>query len=83
MVLTLGLPLAVFLAYQSGWSDVANLLPVGAIYQSATAPPGLAWMAGSLAAGIATLALARGSLRRCDGELRRWYELHHGSKVID
>ena len=73
----------VSLASGAGIADVANLVPVGAIYQSATAPPGQAWTAGSVAAGIATLALARVSLRRCDGELRRWYERHHGSKVID
>ena len=41
-----------------------------------------AWLLGPVAVSAVTLAVARHSLARCDAELRRWYDRHHGAKVI-
>ena len=82
LLLTVGLPLAAYGLTRLGGPLLGALTPPGLVY-SANAPAGsLAWLVGpALLAGL-TLAIARQSLRRCDAELRRWYDRHHGRKVM-
>jgi hypothetical protein len=83
MLLTLGLPLLVFACARAGWPGVAALLPPGSVHSLGTSEPTISRLAGPILAAAATLLLARHGLAYCDRELRRWYELHHGKKVID
>jgi hypothetical protein len=82
-LLTLGLPLAAVALYRAGWPTLAALLPPGGVYAAGSRPPALVLLAGPfLAAGLA-LVVARRTLADCDRELRRWYERHHGHKMLD
>jgi hypothetical protein len=82
-LLTLGLPLAAIGLYRAGWPTLAALLPPGGVYSAGTGSPALALLAGPLLAAGLTLVVARRTLGQCDLELRRWYERHHGQKVLD
>jgi len=44
-------------------------------------PPSWTWMPGPLLLGIATIWLARRVLDRCDGSLRKWYDLNQGTQA--
>lgn len=82
-ILTLLLPLATILLARSDWPRLAVLLPPGSVYFGSTATTDLWWMIGPLCAGVITLLLARRSLDQCDGELRAWYDQHHGLTAGD
>jgi len=82
-LLALGLPALTYALVAAGWPFLASLLPPGSVYVTLKHPPSLAWLLGPLLFGLATLALARSGLRCCDAELRRWYDLNHGSKLMD
>ncbi len=83
MLLTLGLPLLAFAAHRAGWGTAALLLPPASVYGPVAGCSFAAWVAGTLLGGVAALLLARAALARCDGELRRWYDRHHGCRVMD
>jgi hypothetical protein len=83
MLLTVGLPLAAFILFRFGWPAIAVLLPPAAIYAPLAGLPPLYWIPGPVIASAIALAVARRSLARCDAELRHWYEIYHGQKVID
>lgn len=83
LLLTLGLPLLAFLLYRAQYPALAALVPPGSVYAPTAFGSMSNWLLGPLAAGILTILIARWSLARCDSELRRWYDLHHGSKVMD
>jgi hypothetical protein len=83
MLLTLGLPLLAFAAHRAGWGVAALVLPPGSVYGPAAGCSFGVWGAGTFLGGIAALVLARAALARCDGELRRWYDRHHGCRVMD
>ncbi len=83
MVLTVGLPLGAFALTRMGWPLAGAWLPPGMVYRAGAGPVALAWLAGPiLTAGLA-LVVARRSLAECDARLRRWYDQHHGSKVMN
>jgi hypothetical protein len=82
-LLTLGLPLAAFGLCRVGGPMLAALLPPGGVYSAGASPPALAALPGPIMTAGLTLALAQRGLRRCDADLRYWYALHHGSKVMD
>jgi hypothetical protein len=82
-LLTLGLPLLTLVLNWSGWPVLAGLLPPGSVHALAVRPPGLVWLIGPTITGVVTLLVARVALAHCDRELRRWYDLHHGQKVLD
>jgi hypothetical protein len=82
-LLTLGLPLAASGLCRAGGPVLAALLPPGGVYTAAAEPPALAALPGPLITAGLTLALARLGLDRCDRDLRHWYALHHGHKVMD
>ena len=81
--LTLGLPLITFAAIRAGQSTLAALLPPGAVYVSLTATPDWRWLPGPLLIATLTLWLARKALSKCEGDLRRWYDRHQGTQVVD
>jgi hypothetical protein len=81
LLLTVGVPLGVVALYRLGLPAAAALLPPGGVY-SAAGRPGLAWALGCVAAAGLALAVARWSQRHCEDELRRWYDLNHGRKVL-
>jgi hypothetical protein len=82
-LLTLGLPLAAVALYRGGWPGLGVLLPPGCVYGAGSQGSSLSLVAGAaLAAGL-TLVVARRTLTDCDRHLRRWYEDHHGQKVLD
>ncbi len=83
MLLTLGLPLLASAAHRAGWGTAALLLPPASVYGPVAGCSFAAWVAGTLLGGVAALLLARAALARCDGELRRWYDRHHGCRVMD
>jgi hypothetical protein len=82
-LLTLGLPLAAWGLLRLGSPELAALTPPGAVYVPLTHPLGVLTLAGSVLAGAAALAVARGALADCDRSLRLWYDRNCGRKVID
>jgi hypothetical protein len=82
MGLTVGLPLLAFGFYRMGCPLLGALLPPGVVYSAAVLAPSVAWLIGPVLIAGCTLFIARRSLVQCDAELRRWYDLHHGSKVL-
>jgi hypothetical protein len=83
LLLTVGLPLLAFALYRAGWPGLGALVPPGGVYAPGDGTPSWAWALGPVAAGGMALAAGRHALARCDGELRAWYDRHHGSKVLD
>jgi hypothetical protein len=83
LLLTLGLPLLACGLGQAGWPLLAALVPPGSVYYTGTTLPALAWLPGPVLAAGAALGTARLGRGRCEKELRRWYDLHHGRKVLD
>lgn len=82
ILLTLGLPALAVAAFYSGWPAAGALLPPGAIYAAGTRPAA-AWVIGPIVCGLAALLVARLALARCENELRRWYDQHHGKSVAE
>jgi hypothetical protein len=83
LFLTLGLPLLAYVLYQTGWPAAAAVLPPGAVYQPSIGQPPHTWLAGPLLAAMAALAATHWGFTRCLGDLHRWYDLHHGRKVLE
>jgi len=82
MILTLGLPLLAYAIYRADWPNLAALIPPASVQMAMNQPPTWAWALGPLVAGALALGISRYGLGQCDRELRRWYEGHHGSKVM-
>ncbi len=83
LVLTLGLPVLTCVCAKLEWQALVAWLPPGSVYAAARGPASWTWLGGVLGAGCLTLLVARASLARCDGDLRRWYDEHSGRKVLD
>jgi hypothetical protein len=83
LLLTLGLPLGAYVAYQRGWPLLAALVPPGSVYNPTTVQPAATWLPGPFLGAVAALSLARFSFARCDRELRNWYDRNHGQKVVE
>jgi hypothetical protein len=81
LALTLGLPLAAYALSRLGAPALAALLPPGSVYWAGDGLVSLTWVPGPLLAGAAALAVGRRALRRCDAELRQWYDRHHGRQA--
>jgi hypothetical protein len=83
LVLTLGLPLAAYALTRLAGPLAGALSPPGLVYSASARAFSPAWLVSpALLAGL-TLVVARRSLRDCDTQLRRWYDQHHGRKVLD
>ncbi|HJZ94253.1 MAG TPA: hypothetical protein VKE40_25535, partial [Gemmataceae bacterium] len=80
ILLTVGLPLLAAAAFQAGVPMLAALVPPGAVYIALTRPPTLVWLPGPLLVGGMTLWMARRVIRRCEGDLRSWYDRNLGTQ---
>jgi hypothetical protein len=81
-LLTLGLPLGTYALYRLDWPGLAGLLPPGFVYTASVSPFALQEAVGPLLLAAATLLVARHTMTHCDTQLRRWYDAHHGHKVM-
>lgn len=82
-LLTLGLPGLSFALFRFGLPQVGALLPPGMVYGAGAGLPGLEGLAGPMLAAAGTLIVGRRALANADADLRRWYDQHHGQKVLD
>ncbi len=82
IMLTVGLPVAACVLGRLGVPTLAQLLPPGGVYGAAYGTPAGVWVLGPLLAAMLTFWVARRSLHQCERELRRWYDQHHGQKVM-
>lgn len=83
VLLTVGVPLLTFGAFRMGWLALGAMLPPGSVFGPAAGLRPLYWLPGPLLGATVTLVLARRTLADCDHQLRRWYELHHGRKIME
>jgi hypothetical protein len=58
------------------------LLPPGLVYSAGTAAGSTFWLIGPVIVVGTTCLIARHALRHCDRDLRRWYDLNQGRKVM-
>ena len=80
-LLTLGLPVLLFVLLRAGLDTLAAFVPTAACYLPLKEGLTGSWAAG-LTALIATAAvLTRQGLARCEPELRKWYDANQGRKV--
>jgi hypothetical protein len=82
LCLTVGLPVLAVTLYALGWGDIAAWLPPGNVYQPAAHAPLAGWLGGTIAAGLCCLFVSRRAMAHCQGDLRRWYDRHHGQRVL-
>jgi hypothetical protein len=82
-LLTLGLPAITYVLFVAGWPAIAALLPPGSVYSAIHGDLMAAWLAGAILIAALALLISRYALNHCDAELRRWYELNHGQKVME
>jgi hypothetical protein len=82
MLLTVGLPFLTWGLASMGWPLVASWLPPGMVH-SAGRDGSLAWLLGPVTVAIVTLATTWWSLTHGDAQLRRWYDRHHGVRVVN
>ena len=80
-LLVLGSPLLLAALLKVGQSDLANLVPTGLVYLPFDGGLRPTWFASYLLYSAATVGLTRYGLARCDGSLRRWYDLNQGLKM--
>jgi hypothetical protein len=82
LLLTLGLPVTAFVLTRIGGTVLGALTPPGLVYTSHSPADSVSWLLGPMLLTGLTLVLARQSLRDGDAQLRRWYDQHHGRKVM-
>jgi hypothetical protein len=82
LLLTLAVPLLAYFGERSDLAGLTSVLPPGSVYAAAARVPGPLWCLGPLVTAVLALAVGRIALARCEPELRRWYENHHGRKVM-
>jgi hypothetical protein len=83
LILTAILPLLTWGLFKSGWTLLACLTPPGMVYAAGSMDNALYCFPGLVVAGLLTLYVERRALSQCLEELRKWYGLFHGQKVID
>jgi hypothetical protein len=81
LLLTVGLPLLAGCC-EGAFPSLTAFVPPGSVYAAAARLPGFLWVVGPFFTAVLTLLLGRVALAKCDPELRRWYELHSGRKVM-
>ena len=81
VLLTLGLPLAAIALFRLGLPFPATLIPAGGVYGAAQWSSAV-WFVGPVLVGLLTLLVAWEARRSCDAQLRHWYDLNHGSKLM-
>ncbi len=79
--LTLGMPLLLFGLLRAGLDAVAAFVPTAMCYLPARDGLGWPWAAGFALTAAVTAYLTRLGLRRCEPELRAWYDANQGRKT--
>jgi len=82
LALTVGLPLLAVAGARGGFGVLTVLVPPGSVYAAAAGEPVLLWVLGPVMSAAVALVVGRVALARCEPELRRWYEQHHGRKLV-
>jgi hypothetical protein len=82
LLLTVGLPLAAYALTRLGGPLLGALAPPGLVYSAHIPAVSPAWLLSPVLLAALTLVVSRRSLRDCDAQLRRWYDRHHGQKVM-
>jgi hypothetical protein len=82
LLLTLALPLAAYFSERSDLGFLTPLFPPGSVYAATARVPGPLWAVGPALVAVVALIVGRVALARCEPELRRWYETHHGRKLM-
>lgn len=82
-LLTLGVPAITYVLFMAGWPALAGLLPPGSVYSAIRGEVLTLWIVGPILIGSLALLVSRYALANCDAELRRWYDLNHGQKVVE
>jgi hypothetical protein len=80
-LLTLGLPFLLFALMKADLATVAAFVPTALGYLPLKTGLTLAWVDGMVVTFAATVWLARRGVRRCEPELRAWYEANQGRKT--
>jgi len=81
-LLTLGVPTVTYVLFVRGWPALGALLPPGSVFSALQGMPA-SWVIGPLAMGAGALWLSRRTLASCDADLRRWYDLNHGQRMVE
>jgi hypothetical protein len=83
LFLTLGMPLLAFALGRTSVNALTVLTPPGSVYHAGAGP--LSWLGvgGAAVFAILTLGITRHGLAHCDRNLRKWYDRHHGSRVMN
>lgn len=77
--LTLLLPLATYVAFRLGWTNLAAGLPPGSVFFSAQ--PTLTWLAAIVLMASASLVIGQRARTTCVAGLRDWYGRNHGLRA--
>jgi hypothetical protein len=80
-LLTIGLPLLLFALLRAKLDVLAAFVPTAACYLPVRSGLTWYWAAGLLLLTAATARLIRQGLRRCEAELRAWYDTNQGRKA--
>jgi hypothetical protein len=80
-VMTLGLPLLLFVLLRAGLDVLAAFVPTAGCYLPLRDGLTWSWAAGVVLMAAATRWLTRKGLARCEPELRKWYDANQGRKT--
>lgn len=80
---TLGLPMALFGVVKFGLGEFAGLIPAGLTYAPLALGVNWSWWVGLVVLTGGTVWLTRTGLRRCETELRKWYDANQGKKSAE
>lgn len=80
---TLGLPLALFGLLKFGLADFAGFTPPGLTYLPLSTGVNSSWWVGLVLLVCGTVWLTRTGLRRCETDLRAWYDANQGKKSVE
>lgn len=80
-LVTIGLPLLLFLLLRTGLTELAGLVPTAMCYLPLRDGLSWNWAAGLILCVVATCQLTQTGLARCESELRMWYNANQGRKA--
>lgn len=83
LLLTVGFPLVTYGLYQLETPALAALVPPGTVFAASAGAPASVWLPGALAGAAAALLIGWQARAGCDSALRRWYDRHHGQKLLE
>ena len=84
LLLTIGLPVLAYALFRQGGSGASALIPPGAVYVAGSGGDNsLALLLGSTLATVIALLVSRRAIARCKPSLAAWYELNHGTVMVE